>query len=360
MLIYSEKLKRYIFKNFISEILINTKRCYLKGSFKRKIPYVTDIDIVNTVYPEINDTNIYQTVVDFLKKVDKNQKLILAYINFGFDDRFKLNDFSNQELNKIKSFLNKDEQLELENLLTKYSNDIDKKIYFITEFLYPIHNLKWTSQEIIENKKQLRQNKIVTFTDFISLDIYLVFKFFFKVKAHIVGCDFIVQYKQIRNAPFDVFKYEVQLSNYNREYYWMLYIFRKYFFTRDKETYNELYKFTELKCGIHKQMLTIIKTYQILYQYKKLTIDTAKIIIINLISSCIKLPTFREINLDLVNKIINVSKDNDANTKINLWNNLLNTLFDQINIYLNNISEKQFDFYLNKIEPSDRKYYYLE
>lgn len=360
MLIYSKKLKQHIIKNFINKVLINRKQYYIKGSFNRKIPYVTDIDIVNVIYPQINDKNIYEQVISLIKRLSLDDSIIVCYINFGYDNRFILSDCSNNQLNSIRLLLNDDEKDNFNKIVDKYTNDYDKMKFFLTEFLKPLYKLKWTIEEVLSNQKQLRNNVLVTFTELIILNIYIIFKFFFKIKTHVVGSDLVVQYKkQQKNIYSDAFNYYVQFSNYNNEYFWMLYLFRQYFQHKNKTLYSKLYNFTEIKCGMYKQMLITIETYQILHKYYKLTIDLAKILVTDLISSCHKLIDFYNLNSFLINKIVDTSTNSNALTKINTWYFLLDSMYDKISNYMNKISEKQFYYYLNKIEPSDRQKFYL-
>src|SRR5277367_3613824 len=102
MLIYSYKLEKYIMGKFFHKILLLPNSYVIKGSFRRKIPYITDIDIVNKVYPVINRGTIYQRLIDLVNVVHQDDDIIMVQITCGTDGRFKVTDANPKEISQIK------------------------------------------------------------------------------------------------------------------------------------------------------------------------------------------------------------------------------------------------------------------
>src|SRR5437762_1886822 len=110
MLIYTYKLEKYIKNKIFRTILLAPDKYTIKGSFRRKIPYVTDIDVVNEVYPEINRTNIYLHLKKLVENVlSQKDRIILAYAKCGVDERFKLKNGTDEEIYWIKPLLTPEE-----------------------------------------------------------------------------------------------------------------------------------------------------------------------------------------------------------------------------------------------------------
>jgi hypothetical protein len=53
----------FIRKKILLKILLIPEKYIIKGSFRIKIPYVTNIDVIREVYPEINENNIYEKIL---------------------------------------------------------------------------------------------------------------------------------------------------------------------------------------------------------------------------------------------------------------------------------------------------------
>nr|QZX42987.2 transcription initiation factor TFIIB [Mimivirus sp.] len=132
MLIYTYKLEKYVRTKIFPKILLipDKNRYIIKGSFRRRVPFVTDIDIVNNVYPEISRENIYDEIIKLVNNIQSDPNIILAYLSCGTDERFKISTGSSKELSNIQSLLPDNEKNEFQLVLNKYHND-QQKSYFI-------------------------------------------------------------------------------------------------------------------------------------------------------------------------------------------------------------------------------------
>ncbi len=282
MLIYTHKLEQYILHKILPLILLG-KKYKIKGSFKRKIPYVTDVDIVNYVNPEINKTNIRESIIKLIESIESNpsNRLIrLIYITVGTDDRFKLDIASDDEINKLKLLLKKSELIELNQIIKIYENDPEKKLFYINEMIRHLYKLRWVPNKILENKITTRKNHIITFDSVIQSNCSLVLKYFIDIKSIPIGFDVVTYYEKVNcvkvyeNAAIRT----VKLSNYRKDYYYMLFPL-KYYFRLNPAVSDELENIIEKKFGIHKQIMVRIDTYHLLYTTNNLDIRTATNII---------------------------------------------------------------------------------
>lgn len=352
MLIFTYKFEKYIKHKVFPRILLVPDKYIIKGSFRRRVPYVTDIDVVNEVYPQINKYNIYEKVIEQIVKLGDpgNSDLILVYVICGTDERFRPIDGSDEEINRIMELLYDDEKEEINLVLNKYSNDEEKKLFFLEESLKKYYKLRWTIEEILNNEKILRGNISVTFEDVAKNNTSLLFRYFVKVNSYPVGIDVVVNYEPIdmMKAYGQAAEHQLKYSNYNREYYFMLFPF-KYYFRKDRKISSELEDLIEKKFGLYKQLLVRIETYSKLYSTNNLDIRTATGIVTSIIKDLTRLPDFKS---NIPNKIREVAMDNPPEVKMSQWEVLLNVLYDELIWTLNSLAKKYFYKYL-KIIPDD-------
>ena len=359
MLIYTYKLEKYIKKKVLPKILLDPKKYIIKGSFKRKIPYVTDIDIVNNIYPKINKTNIYEQLVELIKKLQKEnaQNIILVCITCGVDERFKIETGSNDELDRIKSFLTSKEKEEFEMIEQKYANNFDKKIFYINEMIWEIYKIRWTPNNVLDNKKILRGGLEIKFTDVVKQNASLLLQYFVKIDSYPIGIDVVANYVPIDMK--DVYEaaaiYQLRMANYNREYYFMLFPF-KFYFRNDKKISDELTNIIEKKFGLYKQLMVRIDTYHMLYNTNNLDIRMATFIISSIIKDINNLPNFQS---NVIDKIKEVAMDNPPDIKMREWNVLLSVLYDEINSTVNILAKEYFFKFFDMLPEDMKKRYYL-
>ena len=358
MLIFTYKLEKYIKNKILPKILLLPKKYIIKGSFKRKAPYVTDVDVINVVYPGINENNIYQELVKLIERIKKESDIILIYITCGTDDRFKIINGTNKELQQIKLLFNDKDAAIFDHVLKKYENDINKKIFFANEMVWEYYRLRWTPQEVLNNKKILSGNVAVKFTDTIKDNSILLLQYFIKIGSYPIGTDVVVNYKPTDfslsyNSAGD---YQIKLANYSREYYYMLFPFR-YYFKNNVDILRDLEYLIENKLGLYKQLMVRIDTYTVLYNSQNLDIRTATDIVTTIIKDTTSLPGFN--NSQTIQEIRKVAMDNTPETKMREWNILLTVLYDEIDAAVNIIAKDYFFKYLEMIPESDRKKYYL-
>lgn len=357
MLLYSEKMDRYVKYKLFPKILLDPKKYFIKGSFRRKIPFVTDIDVVNQVYPEINDKNIYQEICNLIESLKTEPNIVLLYVSCGVDERFRIKDGDDAELDKLKMLLDDKDAKEFEDIVEKYEGDSGRKIFFVTEIIWKYYKIHWSPDEVLENKKKLVGDVNVKFTDMVDLNNSLLLKYYVKIETYPIGIDVVVNYKPFN--PLEAYKnaadYQLRLANYSKEYYYMLFPFR-YYFKDDKLLSRELENLIERKFGLYKQLMTRIDTYHTLYDYNNLDIKTASAIVTSIVKDTTRLPDFQS---KVVDEITEVSRNNDPKSKMEKWYVLLVYLYNDINKAVNDKAEEYFYHYLDKIPEDKKKEYYI-
>ncbi|BCS83342.1 Chain A [Cotonvirus japonicus] len=360
MLIFTYKLERYIKNKIIPKILITSdpKNYQIKGSFRRRIPYITDIDIVNNVYPEYNSDNIYEKLRDLITNLSNYPKIKLIYVTCGYDERFRLTDNLDSFFKNIKSLLTPQEILEIQTVIDTHPTNIEKQAFFINEIIWDLYKIRWTPQEVLENSKILRGGIKINFEETIKNNSSFLLQYYVKIEIYPIGFDVLVNYEKVdlissyNNAAF----YQLKLANYSREYYYMLFPFR-YYFKKNPTIVKQLEFIIENKFGIYKQLMVRIETYQSLYKSNNLDIETAKSIIISIIHDVMKLKDFQT---NTIQQIQNVAMDNTPEIKMHEWNILLGKLYTEINDNVNSRAKKYFFKYLNLIPKSERCQFYLK
>lgn len=354
MLIYTYKLEQYVLHKILPKILLGPKY-KIKGSFNRKIPYVTDVDVVNYVNPEINKTNIREALIKLIKPLELSDPHIkMIYITCGADDRFKLNSYSDTEIAKLKKLLKKEEILELNKIIETYKSDPEQKLFYINEMIRPMYKLRWELNDIIENKIKRRENHIITFDSVIQNNCSMTLRYFVEIKSIPIGFDVAVYYEKVNCFKIyeNAAKRTIQISNYKKDYYYMLFPL-KYYFRSDLIIKNELDDIIEKKFGLHKQIMVNIDTYHLLYVLKKLDIKTATNIVTKIIQSIeTHIPNVAKSNT--LNMIKKTAENNPPNIKMSDWNIQLDVLYDEL-LEIANIGCKDYFFKLLELIPSDRR-----
>ncbi|AYV85456.1 MAG: hypothetical protein Satyrvirus17_16 [Satyrvirus sp.] len=83
MLLFTPRLRKYIENRIFPKILIVPDKYYFEGDFKNEDPYITDIDVINDMYPEINKNNIYENISKLINELGSLTNIILVYIRLG-------------------------------------------------------------------------------------------------------------------------------------------------------------------------------------------------------------------------------------------------------------------------------------
>jgi len=361
MLIYSYKLEKYILCHFFPKILLDPNSYIIKGSFKRKIPYITDIDVVNKVYPKITKSNIYPKIIELINRVYGDNDIIIVQITCGTDDRFKVTTADEIEVKRIRDLLNGDEQIELDRILMEYQSDPEKKVFYLNELIWPLYKLRWTPYQLLNNSMELRGDHRISFEEVVENASSILIQYYLKIGTNLLGIDVVIQYEDItdsKQAYEAAAKYYLKLSNYKKEYYYMLFPLKNYFKSNQNEVYSELEDVIEKKMGLYKQLMVRIDAYRILYITNNLDLNTAKNIILNLIRDVSKLPNCNCENI--ISKLQDISNHPNPRHKMDQWNVLLGTLYDQINNAASIAAKQYFYNYLNMIPEPQRKEYYLD
>ena len=359
MLIFTYKMEKYVKKILVPKLLIDPNKYVIKGSFRRRIPYVTDIDIVNDVYPEINENNIYPELVKLIKRVNQDKSIILISITCGTDERFRIKTGSEQELIKIKELLQNQEEIEqFDTIIKKYQNDVEKRIFYANELIWKYLRLRWKPQEVLDNQKILSQDFVVKFTDIVKENIMLLLQYFVKINDYPIGVDVIVNYKPMAAVGTyytSINDYQIKLANYAKEYYYMLFPLRAYF-RNNRKIYQELETIIEKKFGLYKQLMVRIDTYHILYDTNNLDIRTATTIVTSIVRDIKYLPDFSS---NTITKIAEVAQNNPLDVKMRQWYILLDVLYDDIDMAASVLAKEYFFKYLHLLPENLQGKYYL-
>lgn len=364
MLIFSQKLETYIDNALREILLLSTKQFYVKGSFRRKIPYVTDIDVVNVVYPKINQQNIYEKVMSHIQKYikRKDKSIRLVYVSCGVDNRFKLESGSKNEIDNIKQYLNDAEIEEVDTIMQKYTDDPERKLFFLNEFIWPLYKIRWTLSDVLEGEKILRGNLKVNFREQLEENNALLFQYFIMIGNTTMGADIVVQY-----APTDAYviysnaaDYNLKLANFSREYYYMLFPFR-YYFRDNPKIIDELFEIIEKKFGLYKQLMVRIDSFHLLFVTHHLSYKDGVLLAQGIIDDLHHLPQPLETNIvEQFEKVIETDqKELHSAILLERIDVLLDVLYDEINMTVNGLSKGYFFRYLDMVPADLQKKYYL-
>lgn len=360
MLIFSYNFEKYIKNKVLPLLLIDSRpsKYCIKGSFRRRITYITDIDVINDVYPEISKSNIYEKVINKIKTIQKHDSIILYALTCGTDNRFRITDGNDEELSKIKKLLDEKEQAQLDIIVNKYADNINKRIFFINELIWEKYRLRWTPDEVLANSKILVDNQKVTFTECVDKSSMILFQYFLKLDEYPIGIDMVINYEPVENVTAvyeNASAYLTKVANYSKEYYYMLFPFRHYF-RNNKEIRAELEEIIEKKYGLYKQLMVRIDTYHTLYDNKLLDISLATQIISSIVRDTKKLPIFSSNTITKIKE----SSNNQSSVKMSNWYVLLNVLYDEINTDVNMRAEKYFYKFLGLLPENEKDKYYIK
>lgn len=359
MLIYSHKLESYILNKIFPIILLDNNKYSIKGSFRRKIPYVTDIDVVNNVYPEINAENIHENIIKLIDKVSLNKNLIIIYFTCGRDDRFQIKTGTDEEINKISKLLPENEQDEILQIMSKYSSDNEKKSYLINNIFKEYHKLRWDVDNIKNNTLSLPGGNTLKFTEIIKMNKEILIKYAVRLNHNeMLGIDVAIYYDEFDSTTnyANVAAKHLKNTITNKEYYFILFQFRL-FFRKNYNILKELENIIEKKFGLNKQLMVRIEMYQLLFKTKKLNIEIASGIVIEIIKDTMILPNFKT---EILNNIKLIALNNTPEFKMNAWNILLGELHDEINSYTNTEAKNYYFKYLKMIPGSSKSNYLIE
>jgi hypothetical protein len=366
MLIFTYNIDKYIRKKILPTLLIMPNKYQIKGSFKKHIPYITDIDVFSQLYPEITDENIYQELVIVLNRVIENPKIIIAAITCGVDDRFRIVTGNDEEIDAIKSLVNPSIASKIDIICQRYADHLGKKIFYINEIIWDYFKIRWSVEEVLANSKTLIGDIRIKFTDFIGKNCLILVQYYVNLDKYPVGIDIVFNYKKIddeKSYYSAVRDYQIKLANYAREYYYMLFPIRNYF-RKDNTIYQEIDDLIEKKYGLYKQLMVRIDSYHMLYKYNKLDYKTASNIVSSILKDIKYLGDPKEENVQMKSNTIALIKRvlqvEDYSQRIREWDTLLGVLYDEINMEVSIKSQKYFYKYLEMLPVELQKKYFLK
>ena len=339
-------------KKIFPKVLLYSKKYSIKGSYRRKIPYITDIDVVNILYPNCDIDYIYQRLIDIINNVDEN--IIITAITCGVDNRFRLDNYDQEKIDEIYLLLDKNDQDKINNIRNEYIDNHDKIVFYVNEIIWKYYKLRWSTDEILNNNKELSNNINVTFKDILQKNSYLLVQYYIKVNNYYIGIDVVGLYNKIdlTTAYNNAAAYQAKLANYAREYYFMLWPM-KYYFRDNKEVRDKLEDIIECKYGLFKQTLVQITSFNELLENKKMTIGVAKTFVKNILENTKNLKNFKS---HVIYKIKKIKISDNTIPELNL---LLKDLYMEINNCVNNQCKSIFFEFLKLIPEEDRSKFYF-
>ncbi len=312
MLIFTHSLKSHIKKNVLPILLMNSDKYIIKGSFKDKIPYVTNIIVENFVFPEIDKTNIYDNLFELIIRIKKHKKIILANIICGIDERFEIKSGTDDEFERIKKFIDQKDIDNFEALLQMYHHDKNKKIFYANKLLKKYQEMYWQPElgfhRVLDGIVKINENNAQkNFIDVLHNNSIVILQYYINIGSYPLNITLIINYGTLKNA--DHRKHCLMSQNLDKV-------------NRD----------IEKKFGLHRQIMARIESYSVLYYTGNLDIGMATTIIVGLIKDLHKIPDF---DCGIIEKIKKVAINNPPDIKMSSWNTILAVLYENIDTYLN-------------------------
>ena len=361
MLFYSKKLQQYITKVIIPKVLLIKDRFIYTGSFGRKAPYVTDIDTYSVVYPDLTEVNIYPELVKLVKRAAADRDLILLYIRLGTDDRFRISENTLiEDAARIRLLLPPYQQLELDDIMTKYADDTTHAAYTIGRLVRDYKRIQWTPDEVVRGRKKLAGNLEITMSEALKANPFLLLRYYIMIGSVPVGLDVVVYYNETAGSPDykqDTAAIHILQPNYENALYYVLFPIRSYFRRHDRATFRELNNIIDNKYGSYKQLMVKIGDYDELYEEGYLDPQMASSMVRSIAADTAKVLGERNAIITQLRDVTN-SKDS-ADTKLRKWGILLHVLDDEIRLTLNSLLKPELYEYLNRMPESLRRQHYF-
>lgn len=364
VLTFTTELDTHFRDNVFPRILVAPNKYTIKGSFRRKIPYITDIDVVNDAYPSVDKTSVANQVVGLIKSFSKssNSDIILVYVTCGTDDRYMITTVTDQELDRIKQYLPYDDIIRLNAIVDKYAHEPEKKLFYVREIVWERYKLRWRPENILKDELKLFGDVTKKFSEVVKNSSVVLLQYYVVYKNQPIGVDVIVRYERqdLQPAYTDAADYQLQVANYGREYYYMMFPF-KYYFRYDKQQSMELENIIEKKFGLYKQLMVRCDAYRILHVSHNMSIELATNMIDDIIKDLSTLPpndSDKPFASDIIDGM-NEAKKIPEKERMKLWSKLLKKLYKEVNDTVNRLAKPFFFKYLNKVPGEQRRKFYL-
>lgn len=351
MIIYTQKLEGYIRKVILPIILMDPTKYKLRGSFRRKIPYVTDVDISSYLFPDINKLNLYEKLIHHIDTVLDHDNIILYQIKCGYDDRFKPGNYTEDDINTIRPLLTVKEASMLDIIISKHSSDPELMNFLIGELIWSLYRIRWSIDEVVRNKKILRGGVEVKFSEALKNDNSFIMHFFVDMGEYPIGFDVVTVYDDYDfiQSVTSAHTRNIRKAVAAKEYYFMLFLLKK--LINDKNVSEEISDIVDKKYGLYKQLLVRIESYHKLFVSGNLTYGLAKKITISIIKDIRNLTGFETDIIDMLKKAYETP---DKSRVMVEWDVLLETLYAQILKEINDLTKDDFIKYY-KLAPDEIK-----
>jgi hypothetical protein len=356
MLLYSADLKNYVDTIIIPMILISPKYFYI-GTFAKKYPYVSDIDITNIIdcSKPLSSKSKFDKIMSNINLDNKN--ILFNYISCGYDDRYLIIDPVKDLERLINKHLLSDKDINDLNLIISKQTELQGQIVSMQYYLTKYSTIRWTKKEIQAGIKVLKGDKVITFNDELNTNYTAIFHFFVIYNNYYIPMDLaLVCDNAIESKPATLIMANRIIPNvylymkYNKEYYFMLKGMLKYFYS--KPEYAEINRIIEYKYGIYKQLLIQISHLAYLISDKLIPIRIQSRIINNIVHDLYKYIKINDPELNELSVII----PSDSNSKRIVQ--ILDRMYDIVNTKMNLLTKNSYYKYLALL-PIDTQQMFL-
>jgi len=256
MLKYSEDLKQYIDK-IIPDITINDNYRYC-GTFYKGCTYITDVDIMNFIDPNMNYEILYKMLKQIITNLPKHVKFL--YLSSGHNSRitnypWKINN------PKIVENYNYDEAIKFGETITdimpldKFKKYVEpdpdiNKIILLQIKLDKKSKIKWTLEDIMSMKKKV-DDKTIDIVDSLKTSMRNIIHFMLKLENEYIAIENGIEKQIPWETRFDEREYVRYLK---KEYYYILIDLKKNFKFNQRYVENINYILQDMY-GSYKQII---------------------------------------------------------------------------------------------------------
>lgn len=348
MLLYDSKIFGYVKYKILPKLLLVPEKYKITGSFARGTPYITDIDVNNVVYPQIDKTNIYLEILELFKKFGGHicSDIFIVAMRCGEDKRFFFSNNFVEDIERFKSLLNEQYIDDIDAIIKRNGDNVEKNKWEINNYLKKIKNIYWYTDEVIADKKILPGNVTVKLSELLEENTHVIVHAYARIG--ICPIDFDINIIYDKKYHTETFKADIKESIQSKE---MEYIctdnyFNKLFCVRNKlrseksEDYAQLEEFMEEKYGLYKQLIHRIKNYFSLKKIDMLCDKYATGIIHYILYAVKYLPGFKSNTPELIKNALKRKSNVDS---------LLESLYDEITETISRLSKETYLSYVKKI-----------
>jgi hypothetical protein len=358
MLLYSEDLFKYVDKTIVPMIVFSGStgsiNYFYVGTFRKRFPYISDIDITNVITCQQNQTMQTRSARLMELVTLDNKNVLFNYLSCGYDTRYVITD-PQQDLVRLRdqNLISSKDVDELNSILSAQLT-LDGQTTGMQYYLTKYSTLRWTKKEIQNGFKKSFDGLVIVFSEVLAANYTAILHFFIIYRNYYIPADLALvcdnKLMDVNRIIPDVYKY----MKYNKEYYFMLKGMKKFF--SGKNEYGEISRIIEYKYGIYKQLLIQISHLSYLIEDALISVRIQSRILTTIIADIRKYTKIGDAISD-VNELslLNPNKPGDSTRIVQL----LNKLYGVINQKMNTLTKDSYYKYLAKLPEVDKKMFVI-